>query len=88
MFVLADLVSPWLRALFSIFDSRIFFSTAMSYLIGLAFMYLLASLIAGKRFKHLSPYIVLLPVYWIYLGLVALGTPFVSTEKWFKTERR
>jgi len=88
IFLLADLVAPWVRALLSILDTKILLSSAMFYLVALAFMYLIASLIARKRFKQLVPYVMLLPVYWSYLGFVALGTPFVSTKKWLKTERR
>ena len=88
LFVLTDLIAPWLRAFLSIFNSKFLLSTSMSYIVGFAFMYLVASLIVRKRLRQLTPYILLLPIYWIYLGFVALGTPFVSTKKWLKTERR
>ncbi len=88
IFVLADLVSPWIRALFFFLDTKILLSTAMSYIVALLFMYLFASLLVRKRFKQLAPYILLLPIYWVYLGIISLGTPFVSTKKWYKTERR
>lgn len=85
---LADYVWPWVSNLFLIFGNNLFFSTALSYIVTLAFMYLIASFIAKKRLKQLMPYILLLPVYWLYLGFISLGTPFVSTKKWLKTERR
>ena len=88
MFVLADFITPWIRALFSAWDTTLLFVVFVAYLITMTLMYLISTLISEKRFKQLSPYILLLPLYWTYLGFIALGTPFVSTQKWFKTERR
>lgn len=88
MFVLADFVTPWIRVLFSAWDTNLLFVVLMGYLITMALMYLISTLISKKRFRKLSPYVLLLPLYWTYLGFIALGTPFVSTQKWLKTERR
>jgi len=85
---LVDLFAPWVRTLLFSWNSKILLSVSMAYLLTAAFMYLISTILSKRRFKKLTPYVLLLPVYWIYLGLVALGTPFVSTKKWLKTERR
>jgi hypothetical protein len=88
MFVLADFVTPWIRVLFSAWDTNLLFVVFIGYVITMALMYLISTLISKKRFRKLLPYVLLLPLYWTYLGFIALGTPFVSTQKWLKTERR
>jgi cellulose synthase/poly-beta-1,6-N-acetylglucosamine synthase-like glycosyltransferase len=87
-FALADLVVPWIRVFFTTWNLKILLSVSVSYLLTGAFMYFISILLSGKRFKRLTPYVPLLPIYWIYLGFVAFLTPFVSSKKWFKTERR
>ena len=80
-------VAPWMRTV--IYTRYLFYwSAILAYLITASLLYIIAYLIAGKRFERLAPYVISLPLYWLYLGLVALATPFAPTKKWFKTERR
>ena len=80
-------VAPWMKTI--IYTRYLYWwSAGLAYLITAVLLYIIAYLISGKRFERLAPYVIPLPLYWIFLGLVALATPFAPSKKWFKTERR
>lgn len=80
-------VAPWMRTV--IYTRYLYYwSAILGYIITASLIYIIAYLIAGKRFERLAPYIIAIPFYWLYLGIVALATPFAPSKKWFKTERR
>ncbi len=82
-----SIVAPWMRT--AIYTNFLYFwSAALAYLVTPSLIYLIAYMIAGERFERLAPYVIVLPIYWIFLGAVSLIAPLTSGKYWFKTERR
>lgn len=80
-------VAPWMRT--ALYTRVLFYwSAALAYIVTTSLIYIIAYLIVGKRFERLAPYVLLLPLFWLYIGLIALASPFAPSKKWFKTERR
>ena len=82
-----SIVAPWMRT--TLYTRVLFYwSAVLAYLITAALLYIIAYLIAGKKFERLAPYVLPLPLFWLFLGLIALATPLAPSKKWLKTERR
>jgi len=80
-------VAPWMNA--PIYTRGFYYwSAILAYLLTAVLIYTVAYVIAGGRFERLAPYVITLPLYWMFLGLVALLTPFAPSKKWLRTERR
>jgi cellulose synthase/poly-beta-1,6-N-acetylglucosamine synthase-like glycosyltransferase len=82
-----SLVAPWMTT--TLYARYMYYwSALLAYVISLTLLYTIAYLIAGGRFERLVPYVILLPFYWTFLGLIALLTPFAPSRRWLRTERR
>lgn len=82
-----SIVAPWMRT--AIYTNILYYwSATLAYLVTTSLIYLIAYMIAGERFERLAPYVIVLPIYWLFLGLISLIAPLTSGKYWFKTERR
>lgn len=80
-----DYVAPWMTS--SIYRPFLYWSAFLGYIGNVLIGYSYMQTIAGTDFERYAPYTFLLPIFWIFLSLTAIGSAFKGTKQWGRTDR-